>query len=248
MIPTRFAHHCLGDPPWPPPVPRREPRFGLDSSCWLCGGGTDGIGWHRKDVLSATFTNHALARASWSQTVCQACVCMIKGAAWRAYVEAHPERGLIAVHPLGWHSFSHLFSPSSTVCGLRRSEIGAIMTAPPAPPFLLSLSESGKKHHIFRGAVATSRARFPVQMEETTIWVTHADYLACAAAARALFDLGASREAIETGRYHPVTLRALGTSRWRSLEDGVRPWRVREPALLHLALFTFTRPKEAADA
>jgi len=173
---------------------------------------------------------------------------MISGETWRRYVAAHPERPLKAVHPLGWHSYSHLFSAGRVLCGLRRPEIGALLADPPEAPFLLSLSESGKKHHLFRGAVASSRVFFPVQIEETRIWVRREDYAWCAARARALFDAGASRESIETGRYHPATLQQIGVSRWRAMEDAVQPWRRREPNLLHLALFTFTRPKEDAAA
>lgn len=248
MIPTRFAHACLGSPVWHPPSSSKRSPFHPDARCWLCGGETGGVGWPRRDVLSSAFTNHPLAPVPASHTICQACVYVTSGETWRQYVAAHPERPLKAVQPLGWHSYSHLFTPTQIVAGLRRAEIGALLADPPEPPFLLSLTESGKKHHLFRAAVATSRTAFPVQIEETRIWVRHCDYLACAAAARALFDAGASREAIESGRYHPATMQQIGLSRWRLLEAGVRPWRQREPDLLHLAIFTFTRPKEDAAA
>lgn len=242
MVPTVFAYHCLGTPEWVPVDARPAP----DTHCWLCGSLTGGVGWRRRDILSAAFTNHPLAPCPTSQTICQACAYMTSGHTWKLYVEAHPERNLKAVRPLGWHSYSHLFSPRRTVIGLRRDEIGTMLLEPPEPPFVLSLTESGKKHHLVRAAVATSCAAFPVQVEETRIWVVREAYRTCHQAARALFDAGASRDMIETGRYHQAVVRAVGPARWRAWEAEVSVWRAREPDLLHLALFTCTRPTEPA--
>jgi len=83
---------------------------GSDARCWLCGGALREPGWRRQDAIQPTFTNHNLAQAPASQTVCQPCAYFASGDAWRAYAAAQPERGLKTGHATGWRSYSHLFS------------------------------------------------------------------------------------------------------------------------------------------
>jgi CRISPR type IV-associated protein Csf1 len=47
----------------------------------------------------------------------------------------------------------------------------SICVNPPSPPFVICLSESGQKHILYLAHVARSRDRFPVQLEEETVWV-----------------------------------------------------------------------------
>lgn len=86
------AWRALGSPAWPP-APGREASPG---PCWLCGmpTATSGDAWRLKDFLTPTFTNHTLAAVPWSEAVCQACVYLGSGDAWRAHCLAHPEEDM----------------------------------------------------------------------------------------------------------------------------------------------------------
>jgi CRISPR type IV-associated protein Csf1 len=119
----------------------------------------EGEGWRLKDFLTPTFTNHTLAAAPSSDTVCQPCVYLGSGESWRAYCGAHPEMGLKAVHPLSWRSYSHVFAPGVHACPAR-AEWRRWLLEPPPPPFVFVLTETGKKHVIYRALASYDRDRY----------------------------------------------------------------------------------------
>lgn len=51
---AQFAWACCQAGDFPPPAPKRGPRFGLDAQCCLCGGVTEGVGWPRKLGIADT--------------------------------------------------------------------------------------------------------------------------------------------------------------------------------------------------
>lgn len=117
-----------------------------------------------------------------------------------------------------------------------------ILTDPPEPPFLAVIGTSGQKNLIFRASVAHTRTCFPVQFEEETVHVWHAEFLACLAAFEALTMAGMSRDRVLSGEAHHETIRKIGLVRWRAMEEAIVPWRRREPQFMALAHFVARRP------
>lgn len=241
--PTQFAWRCLASDPAPhglggPYLPDGDPA--TDPLCWLCGGETGGAGWPQPGTFPPTFTNHNLARVPTSRTVCGPCVAMASKATWEAYVAAHPAKGLKTGHAMSWRFYSHLFTPGAHECPTR-ARWRAILLSPPEPPFLAVISETGKKHLLFRGTVALSRSVFPIQFEEDRIWVHAPDFAECLSAFEALYQLGFSRESIISGHYPVGLIHKIGARAWRAAEFAFRPWRSREPSIVRLAAFCAAR-------
>lgn len=240
---TRFAWGCLGSPAWEPPETKRGSRYGTDAVCWLCGLDTDGRGWPRAQAISETFTNTTLAEAPASRTVCQPCTYFSSGESWKQYAAAHPDMGLKAVHPLSWRSYSHVFAAGFHACP-SRAEWRQWLLAPPKPPFLFAISESGQKHTIFRAQVSYSDDAYSVQIEEDAVWVERAAFSGCLQAFELLYNLGFSKDSIVSGDYHPAQLLRVGPRVWREAELAITPWRQRHPHLMRLAHFCARRREE----
>lgn len=229
MTGAQFSWRSLGSPAWPAP----EKFLGVGSACWLCGGQTDGAGW-RRDFLPPTFTNHNLAAAPWSDTICCACAYLSSKASWEAYVAAHPEKGLKTGHAMSWRFYSHVFAEDYHDCPTR-VRWRTHLTEPPKPPFVFVFSESGQKHLIFRSAVAYDRDRYPLQFEDTRVWIERAGFAQLLEAFCALVTLGLSRDMVLTGRYTSQALRRLPLADWRRWEEVIAPWRLRQPTWMQVA-------------
>jgi len=240
--PTQFAWACLQLGDYPPPAPTRKgvARFGPDADCWLCGGPTHGVGWPWRLAITDTFTNHTLAKAPHSQTVCQPCAALASKQTWGPYVAAHPEKGLKTGHAVSWRNYSHVFAPGLHDCPTRAGWRHWLLN-PPEPPFLFVISTSQKKHLIFRARVACSRDVYPLQFEEVALLVERAKFRECLAAFDRLFALGFSSDGIVTGRYHPAQLLKVGVATWREAERAIAPWRSRAPYYLELCAYITTR-------
>lgn len=252
MTPSQFAWTCCQAGAYPPPEPKRGPRFGPDAVCYLCGGATGGVGWHRKDALGASFTDIPQAAQLPSATVCQSCVATTQSAGWIQYVTAYPERGLSAYFPQkedkaprGWNWLysHHLFvAPNHHECP-DRARWRTILANPPEPPFLAILAVSGKKQLIFKSRIAHSRERFPLQLEDETVLIEPARFAAALADFDRLYRLGFSKDSILTGDYHNKTLLDVGLSRWREAEAPALAWRKRDPALWAVCHYVAQRPE-----
>lgn len=240
---TQFAwHHCdAGD--FPPPAPSRGPRFATDSFCWLCGGTTDGVGWPLRRALKPTFCDHNSAARLDSRAVCQSCVATSSSAGWAQYVAAHPERGFSALfppkpgsayrRPMNWLYNSHIITPSGHETP-DRARWRTLLLDPPAPPFLAIMALGGKKQILFRGRISCTRNAFWVQADTERVLVLP-DFSDCLHAFERLYQAGASKDSIVTGRYHPAFLRGITPAAWRAMEDAIYPWRRRAPGYMLLA-------------
>ncbi len=238
LLPTHFAHAVIGAPPWPPPV------AGPDAVCWLCGGPTHGAGWRWADAVQPTFTNHTLARAPASQTLCQPCAYFASGDAYRQYAAAHPERGLKTGHATGWRSYSHLFSRDGHETPTR-PRWRAVLLAPPDPPFLACISTSGQKHTIFKGRVSTSAAQCWVLLEEELLLVDTAAVRRVLATVEALLALGFRRDDIARGTYNPAQIHRAGLANWEPLERAMQQHRRRQGPIVPLACYVARREERA---
>ena len=248
----QFAWACADAGDYPPPEPRKGARYGDDVVCALCGGETQGVGWPRKLGLPDTFTDIPYMVAPASQTLCQACVATARSEGWAQYVAAHPERGLKAAfeqkegkaqRQWNWLYSSHLFYAGGHECP-DRARWRAILSDPPQPPFLAIIAMAGKKQLIFKSRVAQSRDQFPIQIDDDSVLVHREQYMAALDDFMALYLLGFSKDSIVSGDYHPASLMAAGTDRWRPAEERAFVWRRREPGLWRLCHYVAQRPDD----
>jgi CRISPR type IV-associated protein Csf1 len=245
LSPTQWAWATLDRGDYPPPEPKRGPRYGPDPLCWLCGAPTHGVGWPRDLALPPTYTNHNSAKQPGSNTVCQPCVALGSKETWEAYVADHPEKGLKTGHAMSWRCYSHVFAEGLHECPTR-ARWREWLLEPPEPPFLFIVATSGQKHLIFRGKVGHSRDVYPVQFEEQSLFVERQTFARCLAAFEALYALGFSKDSILSGEYHHGQLLKVGLAAWRPLEAALAPWR-RRPGYLQLAHFVAQRPEEPEE-
>lgn len=227
---TQFAWRTLAFGAYPP-----AGAPGHDAICWLCGGGTGGVGWPWREAIPQTYTNHTLAKVPTSTTVCQACAALGSKATWERYVAAHPEQRLKSGHAMSWRCYSHLFTESGHECP-SRARWREILLDPPEPPFLAVVAVSGQKHLIFRARVSYYRDAFPVQLEETQLYVNHAYFSECLVNVEALLALGCRRKALAAGVLESRALMALKPDAAVRLVRELTRWRQSEPGLLELVL------------
>lgn len=245
MSATQFAWSCLGSPEWVPPDPKQGSRFGLDDRCWLCGGETHGVGWPRRTAVAETFTNHNLARVPTSETICQACVYLSSVESWGSYVADHPGKELKTGGVISWRFYSHAVSSAGHECP-NRARWRQLLVAPPDPPFLFVIAESGQKHLLFRAAVAYDRDRYPIQVEEDRLIICCDELQGCLNSFEYLYALGFSKQQIASGDYNQKTVRSVGLTTWRLAEAEISPYRRLFPELIRVALFCAQRPEEGS--
>jgi hypothetical protein len=250
---AQFAWACCQAGDFPPPAPKRGPRFGLDAQCCLCGGATEGVGWPRKLGVSDTFTDIPGMPMPASQTVCQACVATSKSDGWGQSVAAHPERGLKATFDQkegkaarGWNWLysHHLFVwPDHHECP-DRARWRALLANPPPPPFLAILTTSGKKQLIFKSRLAWNRDVFPLQFEDESVLVAPSQFSVALADFMRLYLLGFSKDSVLSGNYHPASLMTAGAERWREAEAPASVWRRQHPQLWAVCHYVAQRPED----
>jgi len=252
MSTTQFVwRDCLGMRAWEPPEPKskKKERFGPDAECWLCGGGTNGAGWHFKDVIGTAFTDFNIAAAPHSSTVCQSCAALMKKEAWVEACAAHDHDPNFPVKDgkkpflANWMFSSHVFSADEW---LRpdRSGVRDVLLNPPKPPFVMTLASVGKKHVIFRARVNASREQFSVNLDDTEVLVVRETFARLLSDFEQAYEAGFSKDSLLTGHYNQAAILALGLSQWREIERKMRMWRTSEPGMLQLAHFAGQKSKK----
>lgn len=181
--------------------------------CWLCGGATNGKGKLVGETIKGTFLNHDWAREPASGSLCAGCVFCLSYRELRNYSILATEQGL--VHP-------------------GRANLKRILLTPPNPPFVICVAVSGQKHLHFRARVSYTRDIFPVQFEETLVWVEPCFLKPLVRAAEELCTIFAKEE-VKTGRYFLKNIRRFGLKRFREIEGRVAPHR--GTRLFDLAVF-----------
>lgn len=239
---ARVAWELLGAPGWPPAAGKAGPA----GPCWLCGSMVaEGEGWRLKDFLTPTFTNHTLAAAPSSDTVCQPCVYLGSGESWRAYCASRPEMGLKAVHPLSWRSYSHVFAPGMHACPAR-AEWRRWLLEPPPPPFVFVLTETGKKHVIYRALASYDRDRYWLQVEEDRVLIDRVLFAPVLERFEALLMAGFTREEVRSGVYSQGRL-LKGRGVWEQQEPAMRIARAMTPDWVRVCATVAHGPKKEAN-
>lgn len=193
-----------------------------DQRCWLCGGLTGGRGQPTKKAIKDTFTNHDMARAPASRSICPGCVFSISFRELRNYSILATEYGI--KHPT-------------------RAEIRDILLNPPDPPFVMCIAVSGQKHLTFKADIAYSHDLYLVQMEDTRVIVDIAQLTDILDIAERLYTVF-SKDEIKTGRYSQGRIKELGISMFQELEERLAPHRGNR--LFDLAIFVAQKRESEA--
>jgi len=165
---------------------------GKVATCGLCG--TSAPGKPAASVLKSGFTNWDELH---SDRVCWAC---------ESALADRRTRSSLVVDASGYRR-------------VERREIWPLLLEPPEPPWISFFSVSGKKHGLFRQAMASSRESFRVQVEDM-----HADFDRAADREwmRVLSEVilaGARRDNALSGHYDHGDYHRLGYARIRDTES-----------------------------
>lgn len=233
----------LGMPLFEPTEPKgKKTKYGQDAECWLCGGDTENLGHHLKDGITTSFTDGPLAKAQTSQTMCYSCVALMKKEAWILACEKH---GYSPYFPIkddkkpalsNWMFSSHVFSKDGWLRPDRK-DIAGILLNPPTPPFVMTFSDAGKKHVIFRAKVNHSQDNFFIQLDEETIFINKPLFLEIHDFVKEMYESGFSKDSILTGSYNQVAIMKFGLSAWKKLENQAKVYRDKNKPMLKIACF-----------
>lgn len=232
----------LGMPPFEPAEPKgKKSKYGQDSSCWLCGGDTEQLGHHVKDVITSSFTDTNVAKCLDSQTVCYSCAALMKKEAWQAACEKHGHSPYFHVKDdkkpalSSWMFSSHVFSKDGWLRPSRQ-EFAEILINPPSPPFVITIAEVGKKHVIFKAQTNYSKDKFFVQFDEDQILIgakKFKEILSKVEDAYAFF----SKDSILTGNYNQAAILKAGFKTWQNHESKLAKIRNSDKPMLKVACF-----------
>lgn len=205
-----------------------EPVSGV---CAMCGRDVDRT-LSTDRALGGNFTDQYLLARPGSNRVCYACVWVCSGKPpdtvrmWT--VAASPGRLLPASHPKApWGNTAvHLTARNDM-----RAVVG-MLTDPPDGDWVVSLAESGQKHHLPYARINHGAGRWTVRMDATDITSTPGEFrgvLAHVLALRAAKFSAAAIEALDPGN----ALTAVTLPVWACHAEALMPWR--GSPLLHLA-------------
>jgi len=182
-----------------PEVPECE-----DELCWLCGGNTNGKGTPKKKTIKPTFTDHSLARAPMSQSICEACTWALSERSLRNYSIFATSKGL--------------YHPS-------RPEIQKICLSPPEPPFLLTIAISGQKWLHFKTKINYNNICFAAAFEETPTTIIPMQFATITKYTELLYNGGFTKDEILSGIYNNSRIMAYGISKFEEHETILRRFR-----------------------
>lgn len=228
--------------PFDPPAPKgKRSKYGPDANCWLCGGDTERLGWHIKDVIGAAFTDTSSAASPSSQTVCYSCAALLKKEAWGMACSKYGHSPYFPIKDgkkpfmSNWMFASHVISKESWVMPSRQ-EMREHLLNPPNPPFVMSLADMGKIHVLFRCRVSNDADHFFINMDAETILIHRPTFKEILNAVEDGY-MDFSKEGILTGNYNQAAIMRSGLKRWREVEDRIKPHREKNNDMLRVAVF-----------
>lgn len=191
----------------------------LRGVCWLCGCNTES-GHPRKKIIKPTFTDSNLARAPWSDVVCEHCAWALSYRSLRNY---------------------SIFATRNELQHPGRAEIHDILLSPLMPPFVLCVAESGQRWLHIRAQVSEFHGVVHVQFEDLPVLVKPEDF------ARILWPIEQlykkfTKEEIMTGNYKSHKIQEFGLGIWMDMESIIAPWR--KSSMFKLAMFVAQREEE----
>lgn len=177
-----------------------EKPEGAEAPCGLCGGLGPGRRW--REVVKGTFTNIDEIRSDW---ICWGCEFCLNDRRTRSNVLVE---GGVYRRP-------------------ERKDLWLLLKNPPAPPFVLYMTVSGKKHGLFRQAVSLNRDYFRIQCEAAGDYFDRVRGLEWMRVCRSLILFGVRRESVLTGQYSAGDFRKAGVSTILESENCLQFWRPR---------------------
>lgn len=192
-----------------------------DEKCYLCGGYTDGHGRPVSIAILPTFTDRDKARFPQSQSICPGCAFCLSFSSLRNYSMISTENKLL--HPT-------------------RQELRQNLLLPPEPPFVFCVAVSGQKWLHFRTKISFSEDNFPVQFEETLVYVNVEQFTFLLSIIEVLYDVF-SKEEIFTGDYKQNRIKQFGISRFQQTEDKLSKYRGQR--LFNLAVYVAQKEEKS---
>jgi hypothetical protein len=208
----------------------------VEAPCALCGSVESRTAPTGKAV-GGNFTDQYLLARPDSSRICEGCVWVCSGkppATVRMWtVVARPDLPAPPSHPKA------VLPSGSHVHYTARNDmrwVAATLCDPPAGPWLVSVAESGQKHHAPYARVNHGAGRWTVRMDQVDVVALPGQFADVLARVVALRRVGFTSGEIETGAPSVVHLSAPGgLDLWRAHGQPLAPYR-RSP-LLHLACF-----------
>ena len=191
-----------------------------DEACWLCGGETGGRGLPVKKAILDTFTDRDMARHPASQSVCSGCAFCLSFMSLRNY-------SILATR-------NELRHPS-------RAKIRDILLNPPEPPFVLCIATSGQKWLHFKGEVSYSQNNYPIQLEETRVYVDTGQLERILVLVEDLYTVFSKKE-ILSGEYSQNRIRKFGLAKFQRIEKQAAKFRGQR--LFQLGVFVAQKKEE----
>lgn len=174
-----------------------KPHDGEYNYCGLCGNYARSKHW--KDTLKPSFTAQAELKSPY---VCWACECVAND---------RRSRSNILVKNVSRETGVGEYSKP------QRKEVWPLLFSPPAPPFLLYLTMSGKKHGLWRQHIAMNKDGFRVQCEDLSCVYLDNDKIWMMNVANMVLN-GCSRKSIMSGMYPSRDILSVGVERIRDIE------------------------------
>lgn len=200
--------------------------------CAMCGRHVD-QSFATKDAIGGNFTDQYLLARPDSDRICYACVWVCSGKPpdtvrmWT--VLARPDLLLPASHPKAPFGTSHLHLTA-------RNDMRAVVQTladPPDGPWLVSVAESGQKHHVPYARINHGGGRWTVRMDNIDITATPTEFRQVLR--RVLLLRAAKFSAADIETVTPKMLTADTLPIWQEHAEPLTPYR--GSALLHLACF-----------
>lgn len=213
-----------------------------DQSCWLCAGEVKDKGEKINSVIGAAFTDSLSAKCKSSDLICKPCAALMKKETWEqacikfGHSPNFPIKEGKKPFLMNWMFANHVFAKGLWMMPGRK-EAREILLNPPPPPFVIVLTEVGKKHIIFKASVSYSTENFLVQFDEDTIEVNAEKFKECLSDFEHAYSLGFSKESLLTGNYNQAVAMRVGIQKWRQIEETMKKWRVEQFDIVRLCNF-----------